>query len=173
MADICHMPSDPRWSETQKHLGGESECGKWPRHGEGFDATMITIRIQADGGKRSIDGGFYSRRCRSRSSRGLYGFILRSKARIVSIRSITKHNGRQELVPKIKSYQPSVQTIHDSNSEVRASLQVREGTFEPSDDIPEVHVDSPRARYQVCLRVPHCNRQDSDFNVRWAAWTTS
>jgi hypothetical protein len=49
---------------------GGPKPGKWPRHGERFDATMNTIQIQADVGKRSIDGGFYSRRCWSRSPRG-------------------------------------------------------------------------------------------------------
>jgi hypothetical protein len=46
MADICHTPSDLGWSEIQKHLGGEPECGKWPLLGKGFGATMNTIRIR-------------------------------------------------------------------------------------------------------------------------------
>jgi len=99
MADICHTLSDPGWCEIQKHLGGasEHECGKWPRHGEGFDATMNTIRIQADGGKCLIDGGFYRRRCRSRCPRIFV--LLHPKGQFsVRILSIAKHNGRRELV---------------------------------------------------------------------------
>ncbi len=80
MADVCHMPSDPGWSEIQKHLRSEHECGKWPRHGEGIDATMNTIRIQADGGKRSINGGFYRRRYRSGLLEDLYYFVLQSRS---------------------------------------------------------------------------------------------
>jgi hypothetical protein len=59
---------------------------------------MNTIRIQADGGKRSINGGFIV----GDTGVGLLELHPTIKARIVSILSITKHNGRRELVEKGK-----------------------------------------------------------------------
>lgn len=74
-------------------MGDENEGGKWPRHGDDFDATMNTNRIQGDGGKRSIDSGFTVRDAGVGPLEDLYCFVLRVKARMMNILSIIKHNG--------------------------------------------------------------------------------
>lgn len=111
--------------------------GKWPRHGEGFDATMNTIRIQADGENRSINGGCYRRRCRSKSPRG---FVLLHP-------TVEGQNG-EHAVNYQAQWTTGTRSQRDRDSDSRQILGIshlNQAVLVLSDNIPGVRVDGHRA----------------------------
>jgi hypothetical protein len=154
------MPSD---------LGGPRSKSTWAmrmrvesgRHGDDFDATMNTNRIQGDGGKRSIDGGFTVRDAGVGPLEDLYCFVLRLKARMMNKQ--VNYKTQWSIGTRTKGKLRTVrQTVHDSDSEVGSS---------------------PRGRTRHILGISHLNQaiisglpSVSDLQLsglRRAAWITA